>query len=211
MNFALSKILKYCEEHTTAQNELALRLERETNLKTLAPQMISGPYQGRLLKMLCLLSKPKTALEIGTFTGYASLHIADGLPENGILHTIEVNKELAPFIKKYIKQSGHEEKIKLHIGDAHEIIPELNTTFDYVFIDAGKRFYISLYDLLIDKVNKGGLILIDNVLWSGKVVQTDHDKDTGIIHEFNEKIQKDDRVENILLPIRDGLLMAIKK
>ncbi len=211
MNFALSKILKYCEEHTTAQKPLALSLERETNLKTLAPQMISGSYQGRLLSMLCQLKKPKVALEIGTFTSYATLHIAEGLHPEGILHTIEANKELKNIIEKYVSASGFEERIRRHYGDAHDIIPSLATNFDFVFIDAGKRFYARFYDMIIDKVNPGGVIIADNVLWSGKVVQNKHDKDTGIIHEFNEKIQNDQRVENILLPIRDGLLMAIKK
>ena len=211
MNFALSKILKYCESHSSPQSPLANRLERETNLKTLAPQMISGPLQGRLLKMLCTLAKPKVALEIGTFTAYASLHIAEGLAEDGILHTIEVNKELEGIIRKYIEESGYNDRVKVHIGDAHKIIPNLPGQFDFVFIDAGKRFYASLYELVIDRVNPGGLILVDNVLWSGKVVQQKHDKDTSVIHSFNEMVHHDERVENILLPIRDGILMAIKK
>ncbi len=211
MNFSQKKIVKYCEDHTTAASALANQLERETNLKTLAPQMISGEYQGRLLQILCSIAKPKLALEIGTFTGYASLHLAEGLKENGILHTIEANKELAIIIEKYIQEAGLDNKVIRHYGDATDIIPTIEGFFDLVFIDAGKRMYANFYDMVIERINPGGLIIVDNVLWSGKVVKTTHDKDTKIIHDFNDKIQNDPRVDNIILPIRDGLLMAVKK
>lgn len=211
MNFSLKKITKYCEEHSSPQSDLLYQLERETNLKTLAPQMVSGPYQGRLLSILTMISKPKLVIEIGTFTGYASLSIAQSLPPEGTLHTIEANKELAHIIEKYVEASGFQHKIKRHYGDAKDIINTIEGSFDMVFIDAGKRLYEAFYDLIIDRMSSGGLILADNVLWSGKVVQDKHDKDTETIHHFNTKVQNDDRVENTILPIRDGLLMAVKK
>jgi len=210
MNFSQKKIVKYCEEHTTRSSAIATRLERETNLKTLAPQMISGAYQGKLLQILCSAIKPKLVLEIGTFTGYAALHLAKGLGENGVLHTIEANEELAFIIEKYIKEAKIHNKVVRHYGDAMEIIPTIKGSFDLVFIDAGKRMYTDFYDKIIDRINPGGLILVDNVLWSGKVVSQKHDKDTTIIHDFNKKVHNDKRVENIILPIRDGLLMAVK-
>lgn len=211
MNFSQKKIAKYCEAHTTRSSDLATQLERETNLKTLAPQMISGAYQGKLLQILCSAIKPKLALEIGTFTGYAALHLAKGLGKEGVLHTIEANKELAFIIEKYIKEAQVEHKVVRHYGDAMDIIPNIEGSFDLVFIDAGKRMYANFYDKIIERINPGGLILVDNVLWSGKVVQQKHDKDTTVIHDFNKKVHDDPRVENIILPIRDGLLMAVKK
>lgn len=211
MNFALSKLIKYCENHSTPQSQILYELERETNLKTLAPQMISGHLQGALLSLLSSLKRPQTILEIGTFTGYAAICLAQGLAENGILHTIEANEELAYIIQKYIKKADLEHKIQLHIGNAKTLIPTIDSTFDIVFIDAGKNDYEYYYDLVFDKVNSGGLIIADNVLWSGKVVQKDKDKDTKTIHAFNQKIQNDPRVENLLLPIRDGLIIAQKR
>lgn len=211
MDDSRSKIDTYCEAHTTPQAELLYQLERETYLKTLAPQMSSGHVQGQLLKMLCQLIQPKIALEIGTFTGYASLCIASGLPPKGILHTIEVNEELAYLSNKYFAQSEYGPQIKPYIGDAAEVVPNLPYPFDFVFIDAGKKDYGKHFDLVIDKVNSGGVILADNVLWSGKVAEKKLDKATKILHDFNEKIQQDERVENVLLPIRDGLLVIRKK
>ena len=211
MNFALKKITRYCEEHTSPQTELLYQLERETNLKTLAPQMMSGPLQGQLLSIISAITQPKIALEIGTFTGYAALCLAKGLAPNGKLYTIEVKEELEYLIRKYIRQAELEEAVALFIGDAADIIPTLPTPFDLVFIDAGKRFYAEHYDLIIDKVRTGGVILVDNVLWSGKVTLAKHDKDTEIIHAFNEKVLKDDRVENVLLPIRDGINIIRKR
>jgi len=211
MNFALKKLTRYCEEHTTPQTQAQYELERETNLKTLAPQMMSGHLQGALLTLLTQLQQPKTVLEIGTFTGYAALAFGKGLPEDGTLHTIEANEELAYIIRKYIQKADLDNKIQLHIGDAKEIIATLETTFDMVFIDAGKKDYELYYDLVFDRLNTGGLIIVDNILWSGKVTLKEHDNDTRVIHAFNEKVQNDERVENIMLPIRDGLLIARKK
>ena len=206
-----SKIDKYCETHTTPQSNLLYQLERETYLKTLAPQMASGHLQGRLLTILCQLIQPKIALEIGTFTGYAAICIASGLPEKGVLHTIEINEELSYISHKYFQQFSAGEKIIPHIGDAKAIVPTLPYPFDFVFIDAGKKDYGPHFDLVIDKVSAGGIILADNVLWSGKVAEKKLDKATSILHDFNEKIQQDERVENVLLPIRDGLLVIRKK
>ena len=210
MDDSRSKIDTYCEAHTTPQSDILYQLERETYLKTLAPQMASGHLQGQLLTMLCQLIQPKIALEIGTFTGYASICIARGLPENGILHTIEVNEEIVYISEKYFQKSGFVHQIKPYLGDAKNIVPNLPHPFDFVFIDAGKKDYAAHFDLVIDKVSPGGIILADNVLWSGKVAEKKLDKATKVLHDFNEKIQQDDRVENVLLPIRDGL-MVIRK
>lgn len=200
----------YCEAHTTPQGEVLYELERETNLKTLAPQMLSGHLQGQFLTLLSTLMRPKMILEIGTFTGYAAICLAQGLAEDGILHTIEANHEMEHIITKYIKKAGLEHKIQLHLGRAEEIIPTFDVIFDLVFIDAGKQQYEIFYDLIFDKVKPGGLIIADNVLWSGKVVSGENDPDTNVIRAFNDKVNQDPRVENLILPIRDGLLLARK-
>ena len=173
--------------------------------------MASGHLQGQLLTMLCQLIQPKIALEIGTFTGYASICIANGLPPNSILHTIEVNEEIAYISNKYFQLSEVGQKIKPYLGDAKNIVPKLPYPFDFVFIDGGKKDYATHFDLVIDKVSSGGIILADNVLWSGKVTEKKLDKATRRLDDFNKKIQQDDRVENVLLPIRDGLLVIRKK
>ena len=213
MNDFLHKLNLYCEAHTTAQPAILHQLERETHLKTLAPQMLSGHLQGQFLAMLSKIQQPKTVLEIGTFTGYSAICLAQGLKEGGVLHTIEANPELEYLIRKYIALAGLEGSIRLHIGDAPEIIPGLKGPFDLVFIDANKQEYALYYDLVIDKVQSGGLIIADNVLWSGKVLSSaerERDQDAGLIHQFNEKVQMDERVENVMLTLRDGLLIARK-
>lgn len=204
------KLTQYCEQHTSPQNEVLYQLERETYLKTLAPQMLSGHLQGQFLSFISQLQQPKTILEIGTFTGYAAICLAQGLPKDGIMHAIETNEELVYIIEKYLKKAGLDEKVILHVGDAKNIIPLLDTTFDLVFIDAGKHHNALYYDMVIDRLNPRGLILIDNVLWDGKVVQEKYDKDTTAIDAFNKKIHADKRVENMILPIRDGILVARK-
>lgn len=211
MSRPVDLLTQYCEALSTPPSPLLKELERETHLKTLAPQMMSGHLQGSLLQLLCQLKQPKKVLEIGTFTAYATLCIAAGLPKDGQLHTIEVNPELEYLIRKYIQRANFEEKIQLHIGKAEEVVPTLGGHFDFVFLDAGKLDYPHFYDLVIDRVNPGGLIVADNVLWSGKVVQKRKDKDTKALHAFNQKIQADTRVNNLILPIRDGLLIAQKK
>ncbi|MEL6926370.1 MAG: class I SAM-dependent methyltransferase, partial [Bacteroidota bacterium] len=171
----------YCEAHSSTQSELLYRLERETYLKTLAPQMMSGQLQGRLLSLLSKLLRPNCILEIGTFTGYATLCLAEGLSANGQLHTIEGNEELSYISQKYFDESAFASRIHPHIGDAKTIIPQLDLTFDLVFIDAAKLHYALFFDLVIDKVRPGGILLADNVLWSGKVVRNATDKDTRTI------------------------------
>ncbi len=208
----LSKLLNiYCEAHTTPQSNILYELERETNLKTLSPQMLSGHLQGQFLSFITHMIRPQVILEIGTFTGYSAICMAQGLTDGGILHTLEANLELEPIIKKYITKANLEDKIVLHLGKAEAIIPTLDLQFDLVFIDAGKQQYAQFYDLVFDKVRTGGMILADNVLWSGKVVTDEMDEDTQAIRVFNEKVNNDTRVENMILPIRDGILMARKK
>lgn len=206
-------IYDYCEAWSEPQGSLLYELERETYLKTLAPQMMSGALQGQLLAMLSRLVKPERALEIGTFTGYAAICLAQGLAPGGKLLTVEANPELEHLIRKYLRKAALEDKVELHIGDALELIPELPGHFDLVFIDAGKQYYRVYYDLIIDRVRPGGLILADNVLWSGKVADEalrEKDTDTRLLHEFNAYLHADSRVESLLLPIRDGLLAARK-
>jgi len=210
MNFSLKELTQYSLQHSTLPSNILHELERETNLKTLAPQMISGPLQGQLFALLSKIIQPAAILEIGTFTSYATICLAQGLKEGGIFHTIEANEELAHIINKYLDKAALTDRVISHIGDAKSIIPTLQETFDLVFIDAGKNDNALYYDLVIDKLRIGGIIVVDNVLWRGKVTQKEHDKDTKIIHSFNEKVQHDERVENLLLPIRDGLLIISK-
>ncbi len=211
MEFISRELDEYCINHTTEENSLLKQLNRTTKLNILQPRMLSGHFQGRLLAMFSNMIRPKRILEIGTYTGYSALCLAEGLAENGKLITIDVNEELEGFVKNYINQSKYIDKIEFIIGNAAEIIPILNEKFDIVFIDADKKSNSIYYDLVFDKVNSGGFIIADNVLWSGKVVDPDaNDKDTKLLREFNQKIQTDTRVENILLPIRDGLMVARK-
>ena len=210
MNIFLDSLSEYCLRHTTALHEVLHELERETHLKTLHPHMISGPLQGQFFRFLMQLIQPKYALEIGTFTGYAAICLASGMPENSILHTIEINKELEYLIRRYIDKSNLHHKIQLHVGDALEVIPTLDATFDFAFIDATKKEYPAYYEMVMQKLNIGGYLLIDNVLWKGKVLEKNMDSKTKAIHTFNEKVQQDKRVENILLPIRDGLMLVKK-
>lgn len=206
----INLLATYCEAHTTPQSDILYELERETNLKTLAPQMLSGHLQGQFLTLISTLMRPQAILEIGTFTGYAAICLAQGLAEDGILHTIEPNRELEHIIRKYITKAGLEQKIYLHIAKAEDIITALDVNFDLVFIDAGKQQNGLFYDLVFDKVKPGGLILVDNVLWSGKVVTGGNDIDTELIRAFNDKVYHDLRVEKVMLPIRDGVLIARK-
>jgi caffeoyl-CoA O-methyltransferase len=211
MENLIDKIYAYCETHTTPENEVLQAVVRETHLKTLVPRMLSGHLQGRFLSLISHLMKPQRILEIGTFTGYAALCLAEGLDEKGVLYTIEGNDELESIIKKHIEKEGLDYKIKSLIGDALKIIPDLDEIFDLVFIDAGKRDYPQYYNMCIEKVRNGGLIIADNVLWSGKVVEEKKDTDTLILDNFNKKVCADTRVECLLLPLRDGLMIARKK
>lgn len=210
MEFLDEALAKYIEQHTDEEPALLKELNRETQLKVLMPRMISGHFQGRVISMLTKMIKPKNILEIGTYTGYSALCFAEGLVDGGKLITIDINEELEDLVRSYFNKSEYKNKIEYLLGDAAEIIPTLNDKFDIVFIDADKENYSKYYDLVFDKVNNGGYIVADNVLWSGKVVGEKLDKDTRAILEFNKKVQVDVRVENVLFPIRDGLLIARK-
>ena len=192
---------------------LLTALNRKAHIDLLRPRMIAGHLQGRILKMLVRMQRPQRILEIGTYTGYATLCLAEGLPEGGEIHTIEVDDEMEDFIQNQLAQSILKDKIHLHIGDALEVIPKLEGQFDLVFIDADKRDYCKYYDLVFDKVKKGGIILADNTLWDGKVLEEPHpnDKQTIGIMCFNEMIAKDKRIEKVILPLRDGLTIIYKK
>lgn len=208
MNAWIRKIHDYCTAHSTPPPETLYALERETHLKTLAPQMLSGPLQGRFLAMLSRLVAPKYILEVGTFTGYGAHCLAEGLVADGQLHTIEGNLELAYLIKKHLELAQLDEHVTLHLGDAKEIIPTLPYPFDLVFLDGNKREYDHYFDLLADQMSPGGILLADNVLWSGKVVSGETDQDTIMIDQFNKKVLADERFNSLILPLRDGLLMA---
>lgn len=211
-NLINEQIEFYSELHTTNESDLLYRLNRETHLKILRPRMLSGQLQGRFLAMISKMIQSENILEIGTYTGYAALCLAEGLLPHGALHTIEVDEELENMITKYFNQSIHKEKLHLHIGNALEIIPTLNITWDLVFMDAEKTEYLQYYEMVLPHIRKGGFILADNVLWSGKVTEdvSENDIDTQAIMEFNHFIQNDPRVENVLLPLRDGIMLIEK-
>lgn len=211
MEFISDELDEYCVAHTSTENEILSKLNRETHAKVLQPRMLSGHFQGRFLSMLSHMIRPKNILEIGTYTGYSALCLAEGLQEDGRLLTIDVNEELEDFVRGFFNQSSLKDKIEFQIGNAAEIIPTLTQTFDLVFIDADKLNYDKYYNLVFEKVTQGGYIIADNVLWSGKVADlTKKDKDTVSIRAFNQKLHEDPRTENILLPIRDGLIVVRK-
>ena len=204
-------IEKYIEDYSTNVSRVLQQNYRETNLTTFYPQMLSGKVQAKFLEMICRMINPERVLEIGTFTGYSAIAMAAGLSENGKLFTIEVNEEMETIIKKYISLAGMDDKIELRLGDALQIIPRLNETFDLVFIDADKEQYVDYYELSMDKLRAGGFILVDNVLWGGKAVKGKNpDNETRGIRRFNEYVKDDDRVEQVILSIRDGLMMVRK-
>lgn len=206
-------IEEYILSHSDDEGELLAALNRDANVNLLRPRMLSGHLQGRILKMFCRMLAPKRVLEIGTYTAYATLCMAEGMAPDGRIHTIEINDEMEDFINKYLDRSPHKEKITVHFGDALEVIPKLGGEFDLVFIDADKRLYSEYYDLVFPMVRPGGLILADNTLWDGHVVEIPRsaDKQTLGIMAFNDKIKRDDRVEKVILPLRDGLTMIWKK
>lgn len=213
MEFIDEKLDAYCCDHTSNETALLAKLNRDTHVKVLQPRMLSGHFQGRMLSILSKMIRPDRILEIGTYTGYSALCLAEGLTANGKLITIDVNAQLEDFVRDYFAQSDFDAQIDYRIGDAMQLIPTLTEQFDLVFIDADKQNYINYYHLIFDKVKPGGYIFSDNVLWSGKVVQEGGkiDKDTQLLQTFNDLIQNDERVENILLPIRDGVMIARKK
>ena len=203
----------YILNHIDEEGTLLKQLDRDAHVNLLRPRMLSGHLQGRLLKMFCRMVQPRYILEIGTYTGYAALCLAEGATDNAEIHTIEVNDELEDFILKHLHKSKLKDKIHLYIGDARQIIPTIDCIFDLVFIDANKRHYREYYELIFDKVRPGGLIIADNTLWDGKVLDTPHhtDKQTIGIQEFNDLLAKDNRVEKVILPVRDGLTLIWKK
>ncbi|WP_272150593.1 O-methyltransferase [Tenacibaculum aiptasiae] len=210
MHFLPEKIDNYVVNHSQQEPEILQELTRETWQKILNPRMLSGAFQGRVLSMISKLIQPKSILEIGTYTGYSALCLAEGLQNDGILYTIDKNEELEELQYKYFQKSEYREQIKQIIGNAIDIIPSIDDTFDLVFIDADKSNYLNYFDLIIDKMNTGGIILSDNVLWNGKVVEALNPKDidTKILLEYNRKLNEDNRLETVLLPIRDGLTIS---
>lgn len=211
MEFLSEDLQNYIDQHSRPEPDLLHRLSRETNLKVPMPQMLAGHLQGQFIRMLSLIHQPKVALEIGAFTGYSGICLAEGLQEGGKLYSFEIEDEREPMIRKYWEEAGIIDKTQLIIGNAIEEIPKIKEQLDLVFIDADKENYPNYYDLVVDKLRPGGLILGDNVLWSGKVLDANStDKDTIAIQTFNQKIQEDPRMENVLVPIRDGLMIARK-
>lgn len=212
INFIDDNILNYSISKSEKESKLLNDLYRETYLKVLNPRMISGHYQGRILSLISKIISPKKILEIGTYTGYSAICLCEGMDKDGILHTIDNNKELVEIQNKYFKKANLTNKIVQHSGDAKNIIPSIDEEFDIVFIDADKESYPEYYDLIINKVRSGGIIIADNILWSGKILEKveKDDQATKSIIEFNNKISEDDRVKNIILPIRDGLNIVRK-
>ncbi len=206
-------IFQYIINHTDEEDDILLELSRETYLKTTHPRMLSGHYQGKFLEFISKMIRPERILEIGTFTGYSAIALAKGLSDDGFLYTIEINDERENIIKKYIDKSGFNSKIKLLTGNALKIIPELDDFFDLVFIDADKPNYPDYYEIVFPKLKSGGFIIVDNVLWNGKVLGDLklNDESTAAIKYFNDYVQNDDRVENMIIPLRDGLMLIRKK
>ena len=212
MNEFINKdILDYVELNSQQEPTLLKELNKETHLKILNPRMLCSSYQGRVLSIISKIIKPKNVLEIGTYTGYSALCIAEGLEKNGIIHTIDINEELKEIQNKYFKKSGFENQIHQHIGNAIEIIPKINECFDFVYLDADKENYDKYFDLVIDKIVSGGVLISDNVLWSGKVLNNKNkDLITQKLIEFNQLVKKDKRLDTIILPIRDGISISRK-
>ena len=210
MHFLSEELENYAAQHTEDEPLLLQELNKRTHLNVLQPRMISGHFQGRFLSLLSKMVQPRTILEIGTYTGYATLCLAEGLHPEGVLHTIDIKEELTDLQREFFDRSGYGNQIVQHLGKAADIIPSLNTTYDLVYIDADKQNYAHYFDLVIEKMNRGGIILSDNVLWSGKVVEEvkHNDKHTQALMAYNQKIKDDPRVETVLLPIRDGITLS---
>ncbi len=213
MNFLPEEIENYVEQHTAPENEILHELNRETHLKVLIPRMLSGHLQGRIISTFSHMIKPKRVLEIGTYTGYSAMCWAEGLVEGGKVITIDKNQELEKMVRGYFERSKLNGQIDFLVGNALEIIPTLNEKWDIVFIDADKENYINYYNMVFDSVVPGGFIMADNVLWSGRVLLDENkmDKDTKVINEYNNMVMKDSRVEPVLFPVRDGIMVCRKK
>ena len=210
MEFIPQKISDYSNLFSEKESDLLQKISRETHLKMINPRMLSGHIQGRFLSMISKMIKPINIIEVGTFTGYSTLCLAEGLKKNGKMHTIDINEEYAEFAKKYFIMSDYKKKINQYVGDATKIIPKIKYNFQLAFIDADKTNYSKYYDLIFKKLDINGYIIADNVLWSGKVTENRKDKETNSIHNFNNIVMNDNRIENILLPIRDGLMICRK-
>jgi len=213
MEFISEELDNYVCAHTENEPDLLYELNRRTHMNVLIPRMLSGHFQGRVLSMLSHMIRPRNILEIGTYTGYSALCLAEGLVDGGKILTIDKNEELEDLVEEFVQKSEYKDSIAMMIGDAMQIVPTLEDSYDLVFIDADKENYINYYNLVIDKLNPGGYILLDNVLWSGKVLEptVEGDADTAILIELNDLIHNDDRVQEVLLPIRDGLMLVRKK
>ena len=210
MHFIPQELDDYVVAHSQQEPELLQKLTRETYQKILQPRMLSGAFQGRILSMISKLINPKNILEIGTYTGYSALCLAEGMQPDGELHTIDVNEELVDFQRKYFDKSDYGQQIHQHLGDATKVIPKINASFDLVFIDADKPNYVNYFHTIIGKMNPGSIILSDNVLWSGKVLEPlkPNDESTRVLLEYNKLLNDDSRIETVLLPIRDGLTIS---
>ena len=210
MNFIDKNLEEYVEKHTEQEPKLLTKLNKITHQTVLQPRMLSGHFQGRLLSFLSKLVSPNKILEIGTYTGYSTICLAEGLTKNGIIDTIDENEELIEIQNKFFSESCYSNVINQHLGKAKDVIPNIGGTFDLVFIDADKENYPLYFDLIIDRVNKGGIIIADNVLWSGKVLKKPKDEATKALINFNKLVKNDSRVESIILPVRDGLTLLRK-
>ena len=211
MNFISDQLQQYIDDHSMEESDLLKALDRETHQKVLQPRMLSGSYQGRLLALLAKMIGPKKILEVGTYTGYATLCMAEGLTTGGLIDTIDHNEELADMQRRYFDQSPYASQIVQHLGEAIDILKTLAGPYDLVFLDADKENYPHYFDLIIDKLETGGILLSDNVLWSGKVLEKATDEATSALQEYNHKINTDVRVETVVLPIRDGLTITRKR
>ena len=213
MEFIEKELSDYCEKHTSSESDLLMQLNRETYLKVVSPRMLSGHLQGRFLSLISKLYNPSLIVEIGTYTGYSALCLAEGLTDAGKLISIDVNEETSAFAQSFISKTEYAHKIELVVADAKNYIPTIHEPLDIVFIDADKKNYLAYYHLVINKLKSGGLIIADNVLWSGKITMpvSEMDKETLALHQFNEFVEQDERVENLLIPLRDGLLIVRKK
>ena len=211
MNFISDQLQQYIDDHSMEESDLLKALDRETHQKVLQPRMLSGSYQGRLLALLAKMIGPKKILEVGTYTGYATLCMAEGLTTGGSIDTIDHNEELADMQRRYFDQSPYGSQIVQHLGEAKDILKTLAGPYDLVFLDADKENYPHYFDLIIDKLETGGILLSDNVLWSGKVLEKATDEATSALQEYNQKINMDVRVETVVLPIRDGLTITRKR
>ncbi len=210
MHFISRNLEEYITQHSTAEPELLSELSRETHLKVLRPRMLSGHYQGRILSMISKMVRPRHILEIGTYTGYSALCLAEGLSEGGTVHTIDLNEELREIQQRYFRKGGFEGRIKTYLGDALNLLPQIEVIFDLVFIDAEKTEYEAYFEAVLKKTRPGSIIISDNVLWSGKVAEAADQKDTAteVLKAYNNKLSTDPRVETVLLPIRDGLALC---